>query len=106
MSTIYVAGTSAKLYAKLAKDQEYDLSVVGIGDTVEMLEKGSKVSLTAVQLNPDEIHEEEDGITSKALVSISVSCLPTSKHTLGTLELIRVHVHVAGVGGVGGHYID
>lgn len=72
--TIYHAGTSAKLYGRLAVELKYELSVVGIGDTVQMLEKGSQVNLTAVQLNPNDIDEADDDIQPTALMSISVSC--------------------------------
>lgn len=94
------AGTSAKLYWKLAEEQKYELSVVGVGDTLRMMEKGASVSLTAVQLNPDDIVEADDDVTPKSLVSISVSCASTpAKHTPGTSELIHVHLLVEGVGG-------
>lgn len=72
------AGTSAKLYWQLAQQHKYDLSVVGIGDTVHMMEKDANVSLTAVQLNAQQIDEADDDMPPNSLMSISVS---SCKHT-------------------------
>lgn len=73
MSTIYDAGTSEQILWKLAMRDGHELAVAGIGDTVQIIENGAPLNLTAVELNPKDIDESVDKISPNKLVSISVS---------------------------------
>ena len=66
--------TVAKHYWDICKEKKYEVCVVGIGDAMAITTKeGSKVMMTAVQLNPKEINEAEDNLAANLLMSISVS---------------------------------